>query len=449
MNIYRLINNISSLQAFQVLRFISFTIISVYFTQSPLSVDQIGDYEFLLFIASAVSFFWVTGFIQSLLPLYNSNNVFHHQKSRSTRRSPEIFNAFILLTGFSILMVVILFGMRHSIFINAEIKSLPYSNLLLLYILISNPACLVEYIYLLRNKGVKLLNYGLLTFTMQTSFVCVPVAMGYGLEGGLWGLVISSVFRILWLSVMMFRYAEFTFSFEYLKMHFRLGLPLILSTLLSGSAQYIDGIIVSLNFSPADFAYFRYGAKEMPLVVMLASGLNNAMLPEFYSATKMQSALTSIKERSRRLMHVLFPLTIILMLFTNDIYHALFTQRFARSADVFMIYLLLITSRMLFPQTILIGIKQTRIVLFASMIEIILNVSLSLILIPEYGIVGVALATVIVYIIEKLILMGFNYHKFGIKPNEYTPVKTYLIYTVIVITLFVLIDHRIIMLPRR
>jgi O-antigen/teichoic acid export membrane protein len=449
LNFNRIINNISSLQTFQLLRFISFTIISIYFTKSTLSIDDIGDYEFLLFVASAVSFFWVTGIIQSLLPLYNGNKIFYHDKSRSTRRSPEIFNAFWLISFFSILVVLILLFLRKYIYVYTSIKPIPHSNLLLIYILLSNPACLVEYIYLLRNKGLKILSYGFYTFALQTLAVCLPVVFGYGLTGALYGLIGSSVFRILWLVVMLFRYAQFQFSMEYLKAHFKLGVPLILSTLLSGSAQYIDGIIVSSRFSPMDFAYFRYGAKEMPLVVMLASGLNNAMLPEFYSDNKVQSAIKAIKDKSRRLMHILFPLTIILMIYSNDIYYALFTRRFSRSADVFMVYLLLITSRMLFPQTILIGMKKTGVVMIASIIEIILNIGLSLYLIPRNGIVGVAVATVVVYWIEKIILVGYNYFKYKIKPQDYTPLKTYLIYSLIIITLFILIDRRIIMLPRR
>jgi len=445
----RLINNVSALQAFQLFRFISFTLISIYFTKSSLSIDEIGDYEFLLFLASALSFFWVTGIVQSLLPLYNSNKIFYHDKSRSTRRSPEIFNAFLFITFFSLLVVLILLFFRNHIAVYASVKPIPYFNLLLWYILLSNPACLVEYIYLLRNKALKILSYGFYAFTLQTFAVCLPVILGYGLRGALYGLIAASAFRMIWLIIMLFRYSRFEFSWPYLRLHFHLGMPLILSTLLSGSAQYVDGIIVSSKFSPQDFAYFRYGAKEMPLVVMLASGLNNAMLPEFYSEKKIQHALSAIKEKSRRLMHFLFPLTILLLIYSNDIYYFLFTRRFYRSADVFMVYLLLIISRLLFPQTILVGLKNTSVVMVASVLSILMNVALSLLLIPVNGIVGVAVATVIVYFLEKAVLMAYNYFHYHIRPSAYTPVKTFLFYSLVLVLLFILIDRRIIMLPRR
>ena len=82
--------------------------------------------------------------------------------------------------------------------------------------------------------------------------------------------------------------------------------------------------------------------------------------------------------------------------------------------------------------------------MLAAAIEIVLNVILSLFLIKYYGTVGVALATVIVFIIEKVLLVAYNYFVLKIRPNLYIPVKTYLVYTILIILEFVLIDHRII-----
>ena len=74
-----------------------------------------------------------------------------------------------------------------------------------------------------------------------------------------------------------------------------------------------------------------------------------------------------------------------------------------------------------------------------------LNIPLSLLMIKwGYNLVGVALATFIVYCIEKLILVFYVWKKMKIKPAEYIPLKVYGIYCVLISILFVLIDHRII-----
>jgi len=438
------INNISSLQIYQLLRFSTFLLISILFTKSHLSTADIGMYEVFLFIASIISFFWVTGLIQSLLPLFNNNKSFNKNGEEIKGKSPEIFNAFLLITFFSFLALLFGLSLRGNFSVFGISGDAPFINLLLAYIFLNNPTCLIEYIYLLNNKAHHILGYGSISFSIQLVIVTVPIFTGYGIVYAIWGLIIISILRLIWLFVLLSRYAEFRFSWDFIKEHISLGLPLIISALLSGSAQYVDGIIVTSKYDAEAFAKFRFGAKELPLVLLLANGLSNAMLSEFGSREKLTSSLKVLRHKSRRLMHYLFPITMVFMLFTRVLYPVLFNENFIRSADIFLIYLLLIIPRLVFPQTILIGLKKTRIILIASFIEIVLNVCLSLYMVQLYGLVGIALATVVVYIVEKGFLIAYNYFKLHIKPNEYIPVTTHLIYSFLTAILFVLIDHRII-----
>ncbi len=438
------INNTNSLQTFNLLRFTTFLIISIIFTKSKLSVADIGYYEMSIFIASLVSFFWVTGVIQSLLPLYNNNTTFRVKEINRRSKSPEIFNAFLLLTGFSILAYIFCRIFQNAFHVFDGVEDIQFINLVFFYLLISSPSNLIEYIYLLRNKPGKIMSYGFISFGLQLIIVTVPVMMGYGIEWAIYGLIAISVFRLFWLASLLRKYARFKISTPFLKEHLHLGTPLILSSLLSGSAQYIDGLIVSMHFDARVFALFRYGAKEFPLALMLANGLSNSMLSEFSSKQKLADSLQVLKNKSRRLMHILFPATIVLLFFAKPLYIHMFNPAFSRSADVFIVYLLLIMSRIVFPQTILIGLKKTRIILYAAAAELFLNIGLSLLLIPRYNIVGVALATVIVFLLEKIALVIYNYFKLKIKPQEYIPLGYYFFYSTILMVLFLLLDRRII-----
>jgi O-antigen/teichoic acid export membrane protein len=231
-----------------------------------------------------------------------------------------------------------------------------------------------------------------------------------------------------------------------MKEHLYLATPLILTTLISGSAQYTDGVIVSAVYrDPGQFAWFRYGAKEFPLVLMLANGLSNAMLPEFSTRSRMKESLAKIKVKSKKLMHLLFPITMVIMLFARWFYPRIFNPDFQRSADVFLIYSLLIIPRLVFPQTIVVGRKKTQITLIAALIELGLNIPLSLLMIKwGYNIVGVVLSTFIVYSISRMFLVGYVWIKMKIKPSEYIPLKVYGLYCLLISILFILIDHRII-----
>jgi len=423
------------------MRFLAFLIISIVFTHTDLSKKDIGNFELLLFIASAITFFWITGIIQSLLPLFNNNQSFVLRPK--DYKSPELFNAFVLITIISVFIALLGFIFKNNIQVYREAFPLPYATPLLLYILFSSPSCLVEYVYLLYNKANHIIIYGLISFTLQVFMVILPIEAGYSIDYGIWGLVVISILRFLWLLVLLKKYAIWKISVNFIKEHLMLALPLMLSTLLSGSAQYIDGIIVSAKFSPEKFAIFRYGAKEMPLVTTLASGLNNAMLNQFSSIERVKFGLLTLKKRSLRLMHILFPISIILLFLSDIIFPALFTRRFGQSSDVFMVYVLLIISRMVFPQTILIGLKKNKVIMWVSIIEIILNVGLTLLMIPRYGIVGVAVATVIIFVLEKIILIAYNYFKLDIRPDSYIPIGWYVFYSLFITLIFILIDHRI------
>lgn len=442
----KLIDNISGLQLFQLMRFTVFLIISIVFTKSHLTRAEIGSWEMFLFIAGLLSFFWVTGIIQSLLPLYHRNKTYRKIGDNSAGKSPEIFNAFILLCLFSLLF----FSIGHTIKYNFSVfhfsGNVPYINLLLLYLLLSNPVCLIEYIYLLNNRSYRIFQYGVYTFSLQLILIILPVILGKGIIWSIYGLLVVTGGRWVWLLILLRRYTEMKISVKFMKEHLYLGLPLILTSLISGSAQYTDGVIVSAVYrDPGMFAWFRYGAKEFPLVLMLANGLSNAMLPEFSTRERMKESLVKIKLRSKRLMHLCFPATMIIMLFTRWIYPRMFNPDFQKSADIFLIYTLLVIPRLVFPQTIIIGRKKTHITLFAALFELLLNIPLSLLMIKwGYNIVGVALATFIVYTFGKLFLAGYLWIKMKIKPSEYIPLQVFLLYSLLLSGLFILIDHRII-----
>jgi O-antigen/teichoic acid export membrane protein len=423
-----------------------FLIISIVFTKSQLTRAEIGKWEMFMFIAGLMTFFWVTGIIQSLLPLYHRNKTYRKIGDNGADKSPEIFNAFLLLCFFSILFFILGHSLKSNFSVFRISGNVPYINLLLLYILLNSPVQIIEYIYLLNNRAYRIFQYGLYTFTAQLAFIIIPLILEKDILWSIYGLLLITAIRWIWLIVLLRRYTEMRVSAEFMKEHLYLATPLILTTLISGSAQYIDGVIVSTVYrDPDQFALFRYGAKEFPLVLMLANGLSNAMLPEFSTRERMKESLAKIRVKSRRLMHILFPSAIIMMIFARWIYPRMFNPEFHKSTDVFLIYSLLIIPRLVFPQTIIIGRKKTHITLIAAIIEIGINIPLSLLMIKwGYNLPGVALSTFVVYVISKAFLVGYLWFKMNIKPAEYIPLRLYALYSALIAIVFVLIDHRII-----
>lgn len=430
------INNISGLQIFQLMRFCTLLVISVVFTKSGISTDEIGTYEIFLFVTALLCSFWVNGIIQSFLPLYKNNKTF----GIPTQKSPEIFNVFILISLLSLIVVVFLLSFQElferAFTPNGEI---PFLELIFCYIIFNCPTFLIEYIYLLKNEPNKILQYGFIIYSIQLIVVATPAALGFEIYYSIIGLVTVAIFKYFWLIVLLIKHALFKFSFQFIKEHLHFALPLIISTLMGTSAQYIDGFLVLDNFDSTTFAIFKYGAREFPLVLLMANALSTAMIPEFSKGSGFSEALTQLKKKSANFMHVLFPVSIVFLLGSEWIYPRLFNENFTESAKIFNIYLLLIISRLVFPHSILIGLKKNKIVMYASFAELVLNVLLSVIFIQFWGIEGIAYATVIAYLFQKIIWVTYNSIRLKIPVKQYVPLYELSGYTILLLATFAMV----------
>lgn len=427
------IDNISGLQIFQLLRFGTLLLISIVFAKSNLSTEAIGSYEIFLFIAALLCSFWINGIIQSFLPLYKSNNTFE----KTEGKSPEIFNVFLLVSILSILSILVLLIFNKSLSnVLTDKSEIPYFKLILAYIFFSSPSFLIEYIYLVKNEAIQILKYGIITFFLQFILIATPALLGYSMEFCIMGLVLISIVRYGWLLVLLKKHALFSPSIKFIKEHLYFAYPLIISTLLGSSAQYVDSFLVLNKFDTTTFAIFKYGAREFPLVLLMANALSTAMIPAFSMKAKLGDALVSLRKKSANLMHLLFPVTMLFLLFSNWLYPRVFNENFTESARIFNIYLLLIISRLVFPQTILIGLKKTKIVMYASFVELVVNVILSFVFIRFWGIEGVAFATFIAFATQKVIWLVYIKSVLKISPKKYVPITELAIYSTLTLVTF-------------
>lgn len=435
LNISKYVNNVTGLQFFQLFRFGILLLISIVFAKTNLGTGEIGVYETFILIAGGVSFFWIGGFLQSLLSIFNNNKTFNSQE-----RNPIFFNVFILFCLLSFLAGVFVYSSQNIIssLLSLSGSRIPYMKILFLYICVSGPVNLIEYIYLLKNKSKYIIYYGIITFSLQFFCVTIPIILGYDLGYGLYGLVFINGLRFIWLICLILKYSEIRISFTFIREYLKLSNPLIISLLLGGSATYIDGFLVSWKFDEATFAIFRYGARELPFVILLANAFSNALTPTFSGKQDIAESLKNLKHGAARLMNFLFPVSIVFILTSRWLYPIVFNPDFTDSAIIFNFYLLLIVSRLLFPQTILIGLRKTNVIMYASAFEIILNVSLSIIFITYWGIAGVAFATVIAFLAEKIFLIIYLNKRLKININQYLNIKPYLIYTTSIVIVFLI-----------
>lgn len=415
------IGKVSAFQFYQLYRFSILMATNILFAKGLLDMTEIGLYETLLLIFSFFTLCWVTGSMQGLIISWNKI-----PENEKQKKQPVFFTSFLWLCSISFLICTTLYLTRESIF---SIFSLDFSVenertylAYLPYLFLNTPAFLTEYIYLLKRKSGSLLRMGVITLSFQFIALVLPLYLGHELKTAFLFLIPASLIRWVFLIRALHLYSEIRFQYkEYIQMA-KHSLPLVLMSLIGAYTSFIDGWMIQSVLGASALAIFMYGARELPLSTLLANSFSEALASRG-SLSGDRNKANDIKTLSVNLMHLIFPISVVLMLLSSSLFKLLYNTELSGGYVIFNLYLLLAIPRMLFPQTILLSEGKTKILFQTSVMETAVNVSLSLILLHNFGMIGVAWGTFIAYLFEKVVLMYRLKKEYGIGPGEYTNVR--------------------------
>jgi O-antigen/teichoic acid export membrane protein len=414
------------MQANALFRQGSAILISILLANAALSKEGIGWYEQLLYLGYILTSFWVTGLMQALLSRFS--------KVEPDRQAVFLSNVALVFSGIgAVLILGFWLGRGWLVPILTGQEYLPFLLPFLLFLWFNLANFLLENFYLLWNRPIELLLFSGLTHSLQVIAIVLPVWLGLGLEPAIWALAGVGGLRFIWLLFRLGRFGEWGWEEKAVQNWLSAAFPLVLYAGVGTLSLSFDPWLVNYHFNgdPDVFAIFRYGARELPLAMALAAAFGTAMLPEV--SADMDSGLPDMKRKSLPLYHLLFPLTIVLMVSSRYWFPWVFSADFESSVGVFNVFLLILISRMLFPRTILIALNANRTVFYFSLLELGLNVVLGFLLVRPFGLLGIAWATVIAYTVDKLLLCFYLYRQFGIRPGQYTPVTWWSVYSLLLI----------------
>lgn len=429
-SLFRNLSTTRALQLFQVMRLGAVILTSILLAKSGLGTAEIGSYEMLLYIGTTLSFFWVNGLLMAMPPVYASLN----QEDRKT----FFFNVFLVFSAISTaLFALLFFGEQVMTPLLTGKAHIPYFGLFCLYLLFNLPTFPVEYFYLLQEKPGKIVAWGGLTFSLQVAALFVPVWAGGGLEGGFEALIVLSVGKFFWTAGMIARSGIFKWRPDLVRGYLRFSAPLTLNVLLGNFILMFDAWLVGWYYGDETiFAVFRYGSREFPLATALSTALATALVPLLTEYPG--EGLQTLKRKSLRLMHLLFPLTIALLFLSGPLFPLVFNPDFAASAPLFNIYLLMTASRVLLPNAIVLTRGAPNVIFRVGLLELAVKIALGFVFIRYWGLPGLAWSAVLAFWVEKAGLIWYLEHHCHLRTGDWLALRWYFFYTAALLAAFII-----------
>jgi len=178
----------------------------------------------------------------------------------------------------------------------------------------------------------------------------------------------------------------------------RYSVPLGFSQILWGLNRQIDKFIVAAFFPAAILAEYAIGAWELPVIPTIAYSVAAVMMPKFVSfhlkgdhAELLSLWLKAIKKVSI----IVLPLTILFLIIAEEFIVVLFSEKYIAAALPFRIYTLILIQRVAAYSSMHRALGNTKIISYAAIYLVAINLGLSIPLVLLMGIAGPPTATLI------------------------------------------------------
>jgi O-antigen/teichoic acid export membrane protein len=393
-----------TLQAYNFLRQGALLLISIGLAKGNIATSLIAGFETAMLLSTTFSFFVIAGISHSLFPLIGA--------ATAVERESYYRHSFLLLGAIGFIAFLI-------ILITTPFLSNSYGNFWqlwpALFVLFNSPSFIAENFLVLEHQYRKAIVWGLSSFLAQLSVILIPLVFYNNLIAALIGLAGLAGLRFIG-NIVLLRKSLFPFNIQKdkLKEILKLSWPVMGSLLLGSGFIYINQFIVKNKTDDLDFTLYRYGTREFPLFAILSNAFGSIYSAKIASSSA-SNKVTVLNEGLPRLMHQVFPVAIVLMLCSPWLFKILLNETLAPSWYLFNVFLLVVPSKLVFPQSVLMGVRKTEHMLKASLVESISGIILGYIFIEHWGLIGMAFAVTIAFCVEKVVLLyyckkeGFNY----------------------------------------
>jgi O-antigen/teichoic acid export membrane protein len=231
---------------------------------------------------------------------------------------------------------------------------------------------------------------GLYTTASSFSRVAVVVtlfAMGFELPAVMRSVIAVAAVVALIGCLEMLRFSPigtWRISWNLIVEQFYYSWPLLAAVVVGTIGLQFDKLLISSFFTSAEYAVYSCGAIKLPVIALITSSLGVAMLPDLVRKVKKGNVIDALnmwQEGARKCSLVIFPCFVFFLIVGYDLIVLLYGKDYSLASWPFRIYLFSLPIRIALYGAMFRATGQTKPIVVASILSLIINASLSLALV--------------------------------------------------------------------
>lgn len=380
-------------------------------TYLGLSIQEIGNFEALKYLLYVVTMAWMSASSVAYLKLFKVEG-----------QSQQVFSIylFFLLGGCSLLVLVT--GLFPNFFADLLLNigvvnyAIPFTVYALGYILGDGVIALLS-----ARKAAKSVLFFTFFANISLFFLfLLPLYLGYGMSVAIWGLAFNGLVRSIWFLIeakgqLKLLIPKRSLWIQYRSLVFNLGLLAFVGLFM----VIVDHGLVTYFSSDPDrsLSLWKYGAIELPFIAGIAGIVTNVTLVN--SGGDVLKIANDLKQKGVMVATAVLLLACVLMTLNQYLFAFVFGNDFMPSHVIFNTLLLALPTRLIFTTPLILTKELEGQMTKAGVLETILNIIFSLVFYYLFGVVGIALGTVVALYFERCYYM-YILSKHDIYPQQYT-----------------------------
>lgn len=263
-------------------------------------------------------------------------------------------------------------------------------------------------------------------------FAALALLLGYKLLGVVAAYALGMLCSALLLSYLLHKkvyslYGIWKDKVSVSRELFSFSLPLFFSQVLTNLLAWTDTLLLGYFVQSSLVGVYNAAMPTARLVHMIPVSIRTLFVPIIGERYGEQKSIEQIyKVITKWIFFVTLPITCVLVIFSKQALYILFGAEYTQGALALsllslalFIYALSFTSA-----NVLLIMKKTNILFFNTTFVVLVNLVLNLILIPQYGILGAAIATSVAFLLEVFLVQIQAYYYTKIIPFNLNYLKS-------------------------